>query len=46
MLFTIGEGDNHIQHVEICGHFTCMGEKGNACRILFGTPEGDTTLKA
>ena len=38
--------DNHIQRDEICGHFTCMGEKRNAFRILVGTSEGGTTLKA
>jgi hypothetical protein len=39
-------GDNHIQRDEICGHFSCMGEKRNAFRILVGTLEGGTTLKA
>lgn len=39
-------GDNQVQLGEICGHFTCMGGKRNSFRILVGTPEGGTTLKA
>jgi hypothetical protein len=26
-------------------HAACIGDKGNACRIFVGNPEGNTTLK-